>query len=116
VTIILTVLVTLFAWQLRPAAIDRWVTANQHLTLYTLAGAAALAGLLIAVSLGGGGQVPITPALLGNAAQAADSSGSGYDYACQIYGAPRQLVCEGQGDSVVYLVTPAGHLQLEPGQ
>jgi hypothetical protein len=116
VTIIVTALVTLLAWQLRPPALERWVTANYRLTLCTLAGTAALVGLLSAVTPGGGGQVPITPALLGKAAQAADGSGAGYDYACHIYGAPRQLVCEGQGNSLTFLVSPAGQLQLEPGQ
>ncbi|MGA2927532.1 MAG: hypothetical protein ABSG43_16355 [Solirubrobacteraceae bacterium] len=83
---------------------------------------AALAITLIvivmnATSGGGTGAVPITPAMLHKADQLAEATGSDYDYACQLYGAPRQILCTGQtGSEVEYLVSPSGQLQQEPSQ
>jgi hypothetical protein len=72
---------------------------------------------IVLTSGGGGGVVPITPALLQKAAQQADSiPGSGYDDTCALYGAPRQIVCQGAaGGSAAFLVSADGRLQLVAG-
>jgi len=113
-TIILTIGLTLLAWQLLPRGVDTWTRANQATAVTVLAAVAVLAGVL-AVANGSGGEAPITPALLRQAARAAEAAGTGYDYACQLNGAPRQIICQGQGASVAFLVTPSGQLQPEPG-
>ena len=113
-TIILTIALTLLAWQLRPRGVDTWTRANKTTAVGLLAAVAVLAGVL-ALATGGGGEAPITPALLQQAARAAQTDGGGYDYVCQLNGAPRQIICQGQGASVAFLVTPSGQLQPEPG-
>jgi hypothetical protein len=113
-TIILTIAVTLLAWQLLARGADTWIRANKTTAVTLLATVAVLAGVL-AVGTGGGGEAPITPALLQQAARTAEADGGGYDYACQLYGAPRQIICQGQGASVAFLVSPSGRLQPEPG-
>jgi hypothetical protein len=112
-TIILTIALTLLAWQLFPRRIDAWLRANRRTALTVLAAVAVLAGV-VAVAAGGRGEAPITPALLQQAAHAAQADDGGYDYACQLNGAPRQIICQGQGASVAFLVTPSGQLQPEP--
>jgi hypothetical protein len=113
-TIILTILITLLASQLLPASAGAWITANRQTTITLLAAAALLTGLLT-ITTAGSGEAPITARLLQQAAQAAEADGGGYDYTCQLYGAPRQIACQGQGPSVNYLVTNSGQLQPEPG-
>ena len=113
-TIILTIALTLLAWELLPRGADTWLSANKTTAVILLAAVAVLAGAL-AVAHGSGGEAPITPALLQQAARAAEADGGGYDYACQLYGAPRQIICQGHGASVAFLVTPGGQLQPEPG-
>jgi hypothetical protein len=113
-TIILTILITLLAWQLLPAPARAWISANRRSTATVLA-AAALVTALLAIATAGAGDAPITPRLLQQAAQAAEAQSGGYDYACQLYGAPRQIVCEGQGASDSFLVSPTGQLQPERG-
>jgi hypothetical protein len=113
-TIILTIALTLLVWQLLPRGVDPWTRANRTTAVTVLAAVAVLAGVL-AVAAGGGGEAPITPTLLQQAARAAEADGGGYDYACQLNGAPRQIICQGQGASVAFLVTPSGQLQPEPG-
>lgn len=77
--------------------------------------AAILITILTATVTGGSGRpAPITPTLLRQAAHAAQAATGGYDYSCHIYGAPRQVLCEGQGNPVTFLVTASGQLQLEP--
>ena len=114
-TIILTSALTLLAWQLLPRGIDTWLSANKTVAVIVLAAVAVLAGVLAVATSSGGGEAPITPALLQQAARAAEADGGGYDYACQLNGAPRQIICQGQGASVAFLVTPSGQLQPEPG-
>jgi hypothetical protein len=113
-TIILTILITLLAWQLLPASAGAWLTANRQRTITLLAAAALLTGLL-RIATASSGETPITGRLLQQAAQAAEADGGGYDYTCELYGAPRQIICQGQGPSVNYLVSPSGQLQPEPG-
>lgn len=113
-TIILTILITLLAWQFLPAPVGAWISANGRSTVTLLAAAALLTGLL-AIVTAGAGETPITPRLLQQAAQAAETESGGYDYTCQLYGAPRQIVCQGQGVSVSFLVSGTGQLQPEPG-
>jgi hypothetical protein len=92
------------------------LAARRRVTIAALTGIVLIAGLVLVTGSGGSDSpVPITPALLARAAHAAEAQGSGYDYACQIYNAPRQLLCQGQGDGVMFIVTPTGQLQLEPG-
>jgi hypothetical protein len=112
-TIILTILITLLAWQVLPASAGAWISANRRSTVTLLAAAALLTGLL-AIATASSGEAPITPQLLQRAAQAAEADGGSYDYTCQLYGAPRQIVCQGQGSSVSFLVSPSGRLQPEP--
>jgi hypothetical protein len=111
---ILTILITLLASQLLPASAHTWLTANRHTTITLLAAAALLTGLLT-ITTASSGEAPITPRLLQQAAHAAEADGGGYDYTCQLYGAPRQIICQGQGPSVNYLVSSSGQLQAEPG-
>lgn len=111
--IIVVILVTLLAWQFRPAAVDHWIETNRRLTIALLAAGAAAAGLLM-IAAGGTTETPITPALLHRAGQAAETDGGGYDYSCQLYGAPRQILCQGQGATVTFLVSPTGQLQPVP--
>jgi hypothetical protein len=113
-TIVLTIAITLLARALLPASVDKWVSANRRTTVTLLAAVAILAGEL-ALATSGGGEVPVTHALLQQAARAAEVDGGGYDYSCQLYGAPRQIICQGQGASVAFLVSPSGQLQPEPG-
>jgi hypothetical protein len=113
-SIVLAVALTLLAWQIRPIAIDRWINGNRRLTIALLAAAATAAGVL-AIATSGSRETAITPALLERAAQAAEVDGSGYDYSCELYGAPRQVLCQGQGATVTFLVSPNGQLQPEPG-
>jgi hypothetical protein len=113
-TIILSIALTLLAWQLLPHGIDTWLSANKRTAVIVLAAVAVLLGGL-AVATGGGGEAPITPAMLQHAAHVAEAHGGGYDYACQLNGAPRQIICQGQGASVAFLVSPSGQLQSEPG-
>jgi hypothetical protein len=113
-TTILTIALTLLAWQLLPRGADTWINVNKTTAVTLLATVAVLAGVL-ALATGGGGEAPITPALLRQAARAAEADGGGYDYACQLNGAPRQIICEGQGASVAFLVSPSGRLQPESG-
>ena len=113
-TIILTIALTLLAWQLLPGGVAAWTRANKTTAVALLGAVAVLAGVL-AVATGGRGEAPITPALLEQAARAAEADGGGYDYACQLNGAPRQIICQGQGASVAFVVTPSGQLQPEPG-
>jgi hypothetical protein len=113
-SIVLAIALTLLAWQIRPVAVDRWINANRRLTIALLAGAAAAAGVLV-ITTGGTSETPITPALLQRAAQAAESDGGGYDYRCEVYGAPRQILCQGQGATVTFLVSPNGRINPEPG-
>jgi hypothetical protein len=113
-SIVLAILLTLLGWQIRPVSVDRWINANRRLTIALLAAAAAAAGVL-AVATGGTRETAITPALLQRAAQAAEADGGGYDYSCELYGAPRQILCQGQGATVTFLVSPSGRLQPEPG-
>jgi hypothetical protein len=112
-TIVLTILITLLAWQLLPAPARAWISANRRSTVTLLAAAALVTGLL-AIATGGTGDAPLTPRLLQQAAQAAEAEGGGYDYTCQLYGGPRQIVCEGQGPSVSFLVSPTSQLEPEP--
>ena len=111
---ILTILITLLAWQLLPASARAWIKANRGTTIALLAAAALLTGTL-AITTAGAGEAPITPRLLKQAARAAEADGGGYDYTCQLYGAPRQIRCQGQGASVSFLASPTGQLQPEPG-
>jgi hypothetical protein len=113
-TIILTIALTVLAWQLLPRGVDTWTRANKRTAVIVLAAVAVLAGVL-ALATGGGGEAPITPGLLQRAARAAEADGGGYDYACELNGAPRQIICQGQGASVAFLVSPSGQLQPEPG-
>jgi hypothetical protein len=113
-SIILAILLALLAWQFRPAAVDRWIDANRRLTIALLAASAAAAGVLV-IATSETSETPITPALLQRAAQAAEADGDGYDYTCDPYGAPRQILCQGQGATVTFLVSPTGELQPEPG-
>jgi hypothetical protein len=112
--IILAILLTLLAWQFRPAAVDRWIDADRRLTIALLAAGAAAAAVLVIATSGTSGTL-ITPALLQRAAQAAQADGGGYDYSCELYGAPQQILCHGQGATVTFLVSPTGQLQREPG-
>src|SRR5438067_12933835 len=109
-TIILTIALTLLAWQLLPRGVDTWLSANKRTAVIVLAAVAVLAGVL-AVANGSGGEAPITLALLQQAARVAEADGGGYDYVCQLNGAPRQIICQGQGASVAFLVAPSGQLQ-----
>jgi hypothetical protein len=93
--------------------VDEWINTNRRLIVALLASSTA-AVIVLVVATGGTSETPITPALLHQAAQAAEADGSGYDYNCQLYGAPRQILCEGEGASVTFLVSPSGQLQLEP--
>jgi hypothetical protein len=113
-TIILTILITLLALQLLPAPARAWISANRRSTVTLLAAGAVVTGLL-AITTAGAGDAPITPRLLQQAAQAAEAQSGGYDYTCRLSGAPRQIVCQGQGASVSFLVSPTGQLQPEPG-
>lgn len=70
--------------------------------------------LIVILTGGSHGPTPITHKLLRKAVQAAEADTGGYDYSCQIYGAPRQLLCQGQGNSVAFLVSANGQLQPEP--
>jgi hypothetical protein len=112
-SIILAILVTLLAWQFRPAAVDRWADANRRLTIALLAASSAAAGLLVIVT-SGTSETLITPALLQRAAQAAEADGGGYDYSCELYSAPQQILCQGQGAAVTFLISPTGQLEPEP--
>jgi hypothetical protein len=89
-------------------------SARQRLTICILAGGAVLIALIVVLTRSSQTPVPIAPALLQTAAHAAEAQGGGYDYTCQLYGAPRQILCEGQGASVTFLVSPNGQLQPEP--
>jgi hypothetical protein len=113
-SIILAILLTLLAWQFRPVAVDRWIDADRRLTIALLTASAAAAAVLVIATSGTSGTL-ITPALLQRAAQAAQAGGGGYDYSCELYGAPRQILCHGQGATVMFLVSPTGQLQREPG-
>jgi hypothetical protein len=113
-TIILTILITLLALQLLPAPARTWIMTNRRTTVTVLAAAAVVTALL-AITTAGAGDAPITPRLLQQAAQAAEAQGGGYDYTCRLYGAPRQILCQGQGASDSFLVSPSGQLQPEPG-
>jgi hypothetical protein len=113
-TIILTILITLLALQLLPAPACARISANRRSTVTILAAAAVVTALL-AITTAGGGDAPTTPRLLQQAAQAAEARGGGYDYTCQPYGAPRQIVCQGERASASFLVSPTGQLQPEPG-
>jgi hypothetical protein len=94
--------------------------ATQRQTI-VLGGLAAVVLVIMVIVLtgggGGGSVVPITPALLQKAAQQADRTpGGGYDDTCALYGAPRQIVCQGAaGGSAAFLVSADGRLQLVPG-
>jgi hypothetical protein len=112
-SIVLAIALTLLAWQIRPVAVDRWINANRRLTIALLAAASAAAGVPV-IATGGTRETAITPALLQRATQAAEAAGGGYDYSCRLYAAPRQILCEGEGASVAFLVSPSGQLQLEP--
>lgn len=59
---------------------------------------------------------PITTGTLERAARLAQADQFGYDYACAVFQAPRQLRCDGQGPSVLFLVDGAGVPRLEPRQ
>jgi hypothetical protein len=111
---IFAIFLTLLACQLRPAVVERWINANRQLTVAVLSVAAAAAGVLL-LATDGTSETAITPALLQRAAHAAEADGGGYDYTCQLYGAPRQILCQGQGATVTFLVSPAGRLQPEAG-
>lgn len=113
-TIILSILITLLASQLLPARARSWITANKRTTVALLAASATVAAVL-SITVGATSEVPITPGLLQQAARSAEADGGGYDYTCQLYGVPRQILCEGQGPSVSFLVSPNGQLQPERG-
>jgi hypothetical protein len=76
---------------------------------------AVIAIVVVATGGGAASELPITPATLQKADQLAEATRTDYDYACQLYGAPRQILCTGQtGGEVEYLVSPSGQLQQEP--
>ena len=92
------------------------LSARQRLTISLLAaGVLLLVALIVALTRSSDTPTPITPALLQRAAQAAEAAGGGYDYTCQLYGAPRQILCQGEGATAMFLVSPTGQLQTEPG-
>jgi hypothetical protein len=90
------------------------LSARQRLTICLLTGGILLVALIVVLTRSSQTPQPITPALLETAAQAAEAQGRGYDYTCELYGAPRQILCEGQGATVTFLVSPTGQLQPEP--
>ena len=90
------------------------ISPRQRLTICLLAGGVLLIALIVVLTRSSQTPAPITPALLRTAGQAAEAQGGGYDYTCQLYGAPRQILCEGQGATVTFLVSPTGQLQPEP--
>jgi hypothetical protein len=90
---------------------------RKTIVLLGVAMVAVVIAVIVLTSGGGVGVVPITPALLQKAAQQADRTpGGGYDDTCALYGAPRQIVCQGAaGGSAAFLVSADGQLQLVPG-
>jgi hypothetical protein len=89
-----------------------WISANRRSAVTVLA-AGGLVTALLAITTAGAGDAPITPRLVQQAA--AEAQSGGYDYTCRLYGAPRQIVCQGQGASVSFLVSASGQPQPEPG-
>ena len=91
------------------------LSARQRLTISLLAAGVLLVALIVVLTRSSDTPTSITPALLQRAEQAAEAAAGGYDYTCQLYGAPRQILCQGQGATAMFLVSPTGQLQTEPG-